>query len=107
MKSRVILLIVVLVPLQLEAHSLPPSYQQFKTEFMNYQPGGKIELARSTKIWLGIGTGSVIFATSGYFLSQGHQDKFEATILIGSAVYIPVLILLIIADDSNGGFPYY
>ena len=57
MKSRVIILIVALIPLKVEANSLPPSYQQFATEFMNFQPGGKIELARSTKTWLGEGIG--------------------------------------------------
>ena len=110
MKKILLLLTILLISLQVTAEKPPATYQQLKAEFMQMQlknSSNFIEISETTGRWIAGGAGAALVAVSGYFLVNGQMNQFQNAVLIGGAVYIPLLAVLILAEDDGSRFPYY
>ena len=109
MKKHLLFLSILLLSLQAAAENPPATYQQFRTKFMNVQlkKSNFLEISETTGTWIAAGTGAALVGLSGYFLLNNQMTRFRDTVLIGGAAYIPVLVILIISEDDDSGFPYY
>ena len=110
MKKTLLLLSILFLSLQVKAENPPATYQQFKAEFMDMQLSNSsnfIEISENTGRWIAGGAGAALVGISGYFLVNGQMNQFQNAVLIGGAVYIPLLAIVILAEDDGSRFPYY
>jgi hypothetical protein len=110
MKKSFIFLSVIFLSLQLAANKPPDTYQQFKAEFIQMDLSKShnfIKISENTGRWIAGGAGAALVGVSGYFLVNGRMNQFQNAILIGGAAYIPLLAILILAEDEGSRFPYY
>jgi hypothetical protein len=110
MKKSLLFLTIIFLYLQAAAEKPPETYQQFKAEFMDMQFSNNsnfIEISENTGRWIAGGAGAALVAVSGYFLVNGQMNQFQNAVLIGGAAYIPLLAILILAEDDGSRFPYY
>mgnify|MGYP006299221927 FL=1 len=110
MKKSLLFLSVIFLYLQAAAENPPETYQQFKAEFMDMQFSNSsnfIKISENTGRWIAVGAGTALVGISGYFLVNGQMNQFQNTVLIGGAAYIPLLAILILAEDDGSRFPYY
>jgi len=98
------------------AEQPPANYQQLKAEFLNLemdrklsadmQAGLKLRLSHQAKIWIGVGTGVATTAVAGYFFMKGQREQYQDALLIGGAVYLPVLVVLTLSEEKRRRGPY-
>lgn len=116
MKRWIFLTLLTLFALFSLADEPPATYQQLKAEFVNLemdrglpadmQAGLKLRLSRQAKIWIGVGTGVATTAVAGYFFITGQREQYQDALLIGGAVYLPVLVVLTLSDEKRRRGPY-
>ena len=109
MKKSLLLLVILFLSLQVNAENPPQTYQQFKAEFldMQFKSSNFLKISETTGRWIAGGAGAALVAVSGYFLVNGQMTQFQNAVLIGGAVYIPLLAILILSEDEGSRFPYY
>jgi hypothetical protein len=101
LKKQIIIFSLLICSLQVSADQPPQTYQQFKAEFLNI-PGKKLfDINTRTLNWVGIGTGVVTFSVGGYYLMNGESDKFQTTVLIGTAVYLAFLPIVLLNNEER------
>jgi len=116
MKRWIFMTLLTLFSLSAVADEPPATYQQLKAEFVNLkmkrglsadmQAGLKLRLSRQAKIWIGVGTGVATTAVAGYFFIRGQREQYQDALLIGGAVYLPVLVVLTLSDERRQRGPY-
>lgn len=110
MKKFLLFLILVFLALQAAAEKPPETYQRLKAEFMHMKLSNSsyfIEISENTGRWIAGGAGAALVGVSGYFLVNNQMTQFQNAVLIGGAVYIPLLAILVLAEDEGSRFPYY
>ena|GEM_PF-5238408 len=110
MKKFLFIFSIICLSFKLYAENPPQSYQQFKAEFLDMQFSNNsnfIEISENTGRWIAVGAGAALVGISGYFLANGQMSQFQNAVLIGGAAYIPLLAILILAEDDGSRFPYY
>ncbi|MBS3774911.1 MAG: hypothetical protein KGY70_06985 [Bacteroidales bacterium] len=116
MKRWIFLPLLTLFALFSLADEPPATYQQFRAELVNLemdqalpadrQAGLKLRLSRQAKIWIGVGTGVATTAVAGYFFIRGQRKQYQDALLIGGAVYLPVMVVLTLSDEKRRRGPY-
>lgn len=114
--KRWIFLVLIFFSLSSMAEQPPATYQQLKAEFVNLRmdqalssdmrAGLKLRMSRQTKIWIGVGTGVATTAVAGYFFIKGQRQQYQDALLIGGAVYLPVLVVLTLSEEKRSRGPY-